>query len=162
MSKHPSTPSARNVIASNRKAFRDYQILERFEAGIQLQGTEVKSIRARNVSLQESFAKVEQNEIVLHNLHIQPYEYGNQFNHDPIRPRRLLLHRREIRRLIGQISEKSRTLIPLSLYLKRGLVKVELGLCVGKQLRDKREDLRRKTDERETARAMALKQRTRD
>lgn len=154
MSSNTSHSGSTNI-ATNRKAFRDYHILERMEAGIQLRGTEVKSIRARRVSLNESYAKVEGNELVLHNLHIEPYDHGNVFNHDPIRPRRLLLHRSEIRRLVGQIAEKGRTLIPLSLYLKRGLVKVEIALCTGKQHKDKRETLKRRTAEREAQRAIA-------
>jgi len=146
-------------LADNRKAFRDYFVLERFEAGIELRGTEVKSIRAGHVSLASAFAGVDGGEAILHDLNINPYEHGNRFNHDPDRPRRLLLHRREIDRLRGQIEQKRLTLIPLSVYLKQGLVKIELGLCKGKQQMDKRETLKRRDADREAARAMAAARR---
>lgn len=141
--------------AFNRKALRDYLVLERFEAGIELRGTEVKSIRNGHISLSGGFAQVEDGEVVLHNINIPPYEYGNRFNHQPDRPRRLLFHKKEINRFQAQIEQKGYTLIPLSVYLKKGLLKIELGLCKGKRLGDKRETLRRKTSERETQRAIA-------
>lgn len=143
------------ALATNRKARRDYQILEKLEAGIELRGTEVKSIRAGKASLGESYARVEGNEVILHGLHIEPYAHGNRFNHDPVRPRRLLLHKQEISRLHGQVAVKGRTLVPLRLYLKRGRVKVELGLGKGKHDQDKRETLKRRTADREAQRAIA-------
>lgn len=143
-------------LAANRKALRDFTVLDRFEAGIELKGTEVKSVRQGNLSLAGSFVKIENNEVILHHATIPPYEQGNRFNHDPDRPRRLLMHRREIDRLRVQLEQKGNSVIPLSVYLKRGtLVKVEIGLCKGKRQADKRETLRRKTAQREADRAMA-------
>lgn len=150
----PSEKSYRKL-AANRKIFRDYLVLERFETGIELRGTEVKSIRNGHVSLAGGFARVEDGQVVLYNINILPYEHGNRFNHEPDRPRRLLLHRREINRLQVQTEQKGYALIPLSVYLKRGLIKIEMGLCKGKRRGDKREALRRKMAERETARAIA-------
>lgn len=151
-----ATPtSSTHRIASNRKASHDYFVLERLECGIALRGTEVKAVRAGHVSLVGAFARAAEGSVFIQNLTIQPYEFGNQFNHDPLRPRRLLLHRNEIKRLESQTSQKGLTLIPLSVYMKHGLVKVELALCRGKQQKDKRETLKRKTAERETERAVA-------
>lgn len=141
------------VIAENRKARHDYHIEEVIEAGLVLQGTEVKSIRGRRVNLKDSFARVENNEVFLYNMHISPYEQGNRFNHDPLRTRKLLLHRREIRRLIGLSREKGMTLVPLRLYFKRGRVKVELAIARGKKLYDKRRDLAERSANREIERA---------
>ncbi len=141
------------VIAENRKARHDYHIDEVLEAGLVLQGTEVKSIRGRRVNLKDSFARVENNEVFLHNMHISPYEQGNRNNHDPLRTRKLLLNRSEIRRLIGLAREKGMTLVPLRLYLKRGRVKVELAVARGKKLYDKRQDLAERTANREIERA---------
>lgn len=155
MTIHPE--NSYRKLAANRKALRDYFILERYEAGIELRGTEAKSLRDGHVGLSGAFARVENGEVVLHNFNIPAYEYGNRFNHDPDRPRRLLLHRREINRLWVQIEQKGHALIPISVFLKRGLVKIELGLCKGKRRSDKRESLRRKTAEREAERAMAAK-----
>jgi SsrA-binding protein len=146
-------------LADNRKAFRDYFVLERFEAGIELRGTEVKSARAGHVSLASAFASVDNGEIILRDLNINPYDHGNRFNHDPARPRRLLMHRREIDRLQGQVEQKRLTLIPLSVYLKKGFVKIELGLCRGKQQQDKREDIKRRDANRDAQRAMAAARR---
>jgi SsrA-binding protein len=140
-------------IATNRRALHDYFVLERFEAGIELRGTEVKSLREGHIALTGAFARVENGDIVLFGVNITPYEFGNRFNHVPDRPRRLLLHRREIGKIQVQVEQKGQTLIPLAVYLKRGLIKVELGLCKGKQAYDKRETLRRKTADREAARA---------
>jgi len=145
----------RSKLASNRKALRDYTVLERLEAGVALCGTEVKSIRNGNLSLSGSFVRMEGREAVLINLNVLPYEHGNRFNHDPARPRRLLLHRKEIGRLQAHTDQKGHAVVPLSVYLKRGLVKVELGICKGKQHSDKREALRRKTADLEAARAIA-------
>ena len=126
-------------IASNRKAFHDYFISERFEAGIELSGTEVKSVRFGMVNLKDSFCIFKNGELFARGIHISPYEKGNIFNREPVRPRRLLMHRREIDRLNSKIMQDGMALIPLSLYLKDSLVKVELGLCKGKKLYDKRE-----------------------
>jgi SsrA-binding protein len=145
------------ILATNRKARHAYHVLERVEAGIALRGAEVKSIRQREVSVAESFARIEGGEVVLHNLHVQPYRHSTAFLEDPRRPRRLLLHRREIARLAGQVTARGRALVPLSMYLKRGRVKVELGLCEGKLVRDKRETLRRRTAELEARRAIAAR-----
>lgn len=148
------------IIASNRKALRNYNVLEKFEAGIELLGTEVKSIRSSKVDLSAGFASIDHGEAMLYEVHIKPYEFAHQFNHEPRRPRRLLLHRREINKLIGKTTMKGLTLIPLSLYFnQRGMIKVELGLCKGKLMRDKRETLRRKTADREAERAMADRRR---
>jgi SsrA-binding protein len=142
-------------VATNRKAQRDYHVLEKIETGIELRGTEVKSIRAGNLNLTEGYARLEKSgEVFLHGVHINPYDHGNVFNHDPVRPRKLLLHRREIKRLFGQTAIKGHSLIPLRAYFKRGNLKVELGLCKGKQAIDKREDIKRKTADREMERAM--------
>jgi len=140
--------------ASNRRALKDYLVLDRYEAGMALRGTEVKSIRDSLVNLTGSYASVDKGQVILH-INIPPYEFGNRFNHDAMRPRRLLLHRKEIARLQSHVEQKGCTLIPLSLYPKKGLVKVELGLCKGKQQSDKRETLRRKTADREAERAIA-------
>lgn len=144
----------RKVLSTNRKARHDYHIEEVFEAGIALTGTEVKSLRGGHANLKDSYASVERDGVFLLNCHVSPYAPANRFNHDPLRPRRLLLHRVEIRRLIGKVQEKGLTLIPLSLYLKNGRVKVELALARGKKQYDKREDLKRRTQEREMAEAL--------
>ena len=125
-------------VASNRKAFHDYFIEERYEAGIELAGTEVKSIRLGNINLRDSFCTVKNGELLVHGVHISPYEKGNIFNRDPDRSRRLLMHKREIRRLQARIQQDGLTLIPLSVYLKDSLVKMEIGLAKGKKLYDKR------------------------
>lgn len=156
MPKSPEQQNERRLKIINRKARHDYFIMEKFETGIELLGTEVKSIRAGQVDLSAGFAMIENGQVFLHDVHIKPYDFGHQFNHEPRRPRRLLLHRQEIRKLDGILTQKGMTLIPLSVYLNnRGLIKVELGLCRGQQAPDKRDRLRRKTDERETARAIA-------
>ncbi|MBN2301863.1 MAG: SsrA-binding protein SmpB [Lentisphaerae bacterium] len=152
MAKEQKTLSGK--LATNRKAFHDYEILERIEAGIELRGTEIKSLRNSSVSLSGSFAKVEEGQAILHNLTIQPYEHGNRFNHPPARPRRLLLHRNEIRKLQTVIEQKRHTIVPLSIYIKKNIAKIELGLCKGKTIGDKRETLKRKTAEREAMRAI--------
>ncbi len=148
-------PAGIKVIAQNRKAHFDYHVLEKIEAGIALHGPEVKSIRAGGVSLGESFATVENGQVILRDLHVNPYPCARLEVCDPVRPKVALLHRREIKRLAAQIAQQGRTLIPLRLYLKQGLVKIELALCAGKQAEDKRDSLRRKTTERETARTIA-------
>ena len=132
------------IVASNRKARHEYFIEDTIEAGIVLKGTEVKSIRAGRVNVKESYAMVENGEVFIYNMHISPYEQGNIYNVDPIRKRKLLLNKREIRRLEAQVMQKGYTLIPLTVYIKNGLVKVELALGKGKKLYDKREDIAKK------------------
>jgi SsrA-binding protein len=139
---------------SNRKAFHDYFVLERFEAGIELAGTEVKSLRAGTVNLKDAFCSVKDGELFVRSMHIAPYEKGNIFNRDPVRPRRLLMHKREIRKLAAKVAQDGLTLIPLSLYFKDSRVKLELGLCQGKKLHDKRQTEVKKTASREMERAM--------
>ncbi len=148
------------LICNNKKAYHDYFIEEKFEAGLVLQGTEVKSLRAGMANLNDSFMMVRDGEAYLHNLNISQYAFGNRQNHQPDRNRKLLLHRREIDRLYGRIREKGLSVIPLRLYFKDGLVKVEIGLAKGKKLYDKREDLKTKDSHREVA--QALKSRNRD
>lgn len=142
-------------IADNRKARHDFHIEETFEAGIALQGTEVKSLRLGRVNLRDSFARVEKGEVFLHGVHISPYEQGNRFNHDPLRVRKLLLHKREIRRLIGKTREEGYTLVPLKLYFKNGKCKVELALAKGKKLYDKRDSIAKRDAERRARQASA-------
>ncbi|MCE5251753.1 SsrA-binding protein SmpB [bacterium] len=141
------------IATKNKKAYHDYFILSKYEAGIVLQGTEVKSIRLGHVNLNDSYARVIDNELWLIGLHISPYEQGNIFNHDPLRKRKLLLHSAEIERLRKSIEEKGLTIVPLSLYLNGGRVKVELGLARGKHLYDKREDKASRDARREIDRA---------
>lgn len=141
-------------VATNRKALHDYFVLDRVEAGVELRGTEVKSVRSGNVNLTGGFVKIEQGRMVLLGVHIAPYECGNRHNHDPLRPRQLLLHRREISRLAGKLATKGLTLIPLCMYFGRRWAKVELGVCKGKQDFDKRETIRRKEADREAQRAI--------
>jgi SsrA-binding protein len=150
---------AEKLICNNKKAFHDYFIEERYEAGLVLRGTEVKSLRIGKVNMGDSFALVKSGEAFLHNLHISPYEFGNRENHDPDRMRKLLMHRAEIHKLFGKIREQGYTLIPLRLYFKDGRAKVELGLAKGKKLHDKREDLKQKEMKRDVA--QALKERNR-
>lgn len=145
---------ARKVVARNRKARHEYEILETFEAGMELKGPEVKSLREGAMSFQDAFARVDGGEVWLHSLHISPYEQANRFNEDPVRPRRLLLHRNQIRQLAVQTEEKGLTLVPLEVYFKRGYAKVLLAVGRGKKLHDKRETLKRKQQEREADRAM--------
>ncbi len=127
------------TVASNRKAYHDYFVLERFEAGISLAGTEVKSVREGRVNLKDSYCTIDGGELFVRNMHISPYEKGNIFNRDPMRVRKLLMHRREILKLFSEISKKGLTLVPLSLYFRNSKLKVELGLCKGKKLYDKRD-----------------------
>lgn len=142
------------LIAENRKAYHEYFILERLEAGIALTGTEIKSLRMGQVSLREAFARIEGGEIWLHQCHIAPYAQGNRYNHEPLRPRRLLLHKREIMRLVGKMGEKGLALVPTKFYWKGDWAKVELGLAKGKKLHDKRDALASKESQREMQRAM--------
>ena len=142
------------VVATNRKALRDYVVQERFEAGISLAGTEVKSCRERLVQLGESFARIENGEAMVYNLHIAAYGFGNRFNHEVKRPRRLLLHKKEILKLGQWLGSKGGTLIPLKMYFKQGLVKLELAYCLGKTHGDQREDIRRREADRGIRRAL--------
>ena len=144
-------PKAEGIkqIASNRKAFHDYFVEERFEAGLVLHGTEVKSLRQGAVNLKESFCHVKNGELFVQGMHISPYEKGNIFNRDPLRPKKLLMHKREIARLYGKVKQDGYALIPLSLYFRGPLVKMELGLCKGKKLHDKRDSEAKKDARRE-------------
>ena len=141
-------------ICANRKAFHEYFVLERFEAGIELAGTEVKSIRAGEVNLKDSFCLVKNGELFVRGMHVSPYEHGNIFNKDPVRPRRLLMHKREIAKLEARVMQDGVALIPLSLYFKDGRVKVELGLCKGKKLHDKRDSEAEREAKRDIERVM--------
>ncbi len=148
------------IICTNRKARRDYEILETMEAGLVLVGTEVKSLRDGQAQLKDSFAGIDDGELYLYNAHINPYRMGNRFNHEPTRTRKLLMHEREIRRLIGKIQEKGLTLIPLRLYFSdSGKVKVELGLARGKRSYDKRREIAERDAKREMRRAVKDKER---
>lgn len=142
------------VVAQNKKAFHDYFILDRYEAGIELFGTEVKSVRAGGVNLKDSFCTVKDGELFARGLHISPYEKGNIFNRDPLRPKRLLMHKREIQKISLRAQQDGLTLVPLSVYFKDSRVKVEIGLCQGKKLHDKRETEAKRGAEREIERAM--------
>lgn len=142
------------LICNNKKAYHEYFIEEKFEAGISLKGTEVKSLRMGKANMGDSFALVRGGEVQLHNLHILPYDFGNRENHDPDRVRKLLLHKAEIGKLFIKTQERGYALVPLKLYFKNGLVKVELGLAKGKKLYDKREDLKQKDQKRDLAQAL--------
>ena len=139
-------------IANNKKAFHDYFIDEKYEAGISLAGTEVKSLRMGKCSIKEAYVRIERGEVIVFGMHISPYEKGNIFNKDPLRPRKLLLHRYEINKLESKLKEKGLTLIPLSVYFKDSLVKVEVGLARGKKIYDKRQDIAKKDQRREAER----------
>jgi len=141
------------IAIDNRKARHDYQILDTYEAGIVLEGTEVKSIRAGKANLKDSYARVEKGELFLYNMHISPYEQGNRFNHEPKRTRKLLMHKHEINRLLGKTKEKGLSLVPLKLYFKSNKVKVQIGLARGKKLHDKRHALAERDAKREMERA---------
>lgn len=147
------------IITTNRKARHEYEILESMETGIVLLGTEVKSLREGRANLKESFANVRNGELFLYNAHISPYSHGNINNHDPIRTRKLLLHKKQIKKLIGKVQEKGLTLVPLRLYFKNGKVKVELALAKGKKIYDKRRDIAKRDSERELRRQLRHKQR---
>ena len=153
------SPKALGVkqVAQNRKAYHDYFILEKFEAGIELAGTEVKSIRGGNVNLKDAFCMVKDGELFVRGMHISPYEKGNIFNRDPMRPKRLLMHKKEIMRLYGRIKQDGLALIPLSAYFKDSRVKLELGLARGKKLHDKREAAATKSSEREMDRHLKMR-----
>jgi SsrA-binding protein len=150
---------AQKSIAENRKAFHDFHILETFEAGIALLGTEVKSIREGAVNLRDSFARVEGSEVWIYNVHINPYSHRGYSDHEPTRRRKLLLHRQEIRKLIGRTVERGMTLVPTRMYFKNGYVKVAIGLAKGKQAHDKRETIKRREADRETRAAVKERRR---
>ncbi|HHY06116.1 MAG TPA: SsrA-binding protein SmpB [Clostridia bacterium] len=147
------------IVTENRKARHDYFIEETYEAGIVLAGTEVKSLRAGRANLKDSYAQVENGEMFLFNMHISPYEQGNRFNVDPVRPRKLLLHKREINRLLGKVKQQGLTLVPLRVYFKKGRAKVELALAKGKKVYDKRKTMAERDAQREMARALREKDR---
>ncbi|MFP4017043.1 MAG: SsrA-binding protein SmpB [Halanaerobiales bacterium] len=147
------------VIARNKKARHDFNIEDVYEAGIKLKGTEIKSIREGKVNLKDSFALVENGEVWLYNMHISPYSHGNRANHEPERKRKLLLNKSEIRTFIGKVKMKGYTLVPLSIYIRKNLAKVELALATGKNVRDKRRDIAKKTAEREIEKAFKERQR---
>ena len=148
------------ILAQNRKARHDYFIEETYEAGIVLLGTEVKSLRAAKANLKDSYARVENGELLLYNMHISPYNFASYYNHDPLRPRVLLMHKKEIGKLSGYVQEKGYTLVPLSAYLSRGKVKIELALAKGKKNYDKRQSLAEKDAKREIERAFRDRQRS--
>jgi SsrA-binding protein len=147
-------PEDIKIVARNKKARHDYFIEETLEAGIELFGTEVKSIKGGKVNIKDSHARIDGGEVLLYNMHISPYEKGNIYNKDPLRTRRLLLHKREIRRLIGYTQQKGLTLVPLSVYITRGLVKIELAVARGKKTYDKRDDIAKKDAQRNIERAL--------
>ncbi len=147
------------VVARNKKALHDYFIEERYEAGLALRGTEVKSVRLGKVSIKESYAQIVRGEVFVFGMHISPYEHGNIYNVDPLRTRKLLLHRKQIRKLETQVMQKGFTLVPLSIYIRDGLVKLELGLARGKKLYDKRETLAKKDEMRRIDREMSRRYR---
>ncbi len=145
------------LIANNKKAYHDYFILETYEAGIALSGTEVKSMRMGKCSIKEAFIRVEKGEVFIYGMHISPYEKGNIFNKDPLRVRKLLLHRSEINKLLGKTKEQGITIMPLKVYFKGSLVKVEIGLAKGKKLYDKRQDIAKKDQKREAQREFKIR-----
>ncbi|OEH92265.1 SsrA-binding protein SmpB [Bacillus solimangrovi] len=146
------------AIAQNKKARHDYTIEDTYEAGLVLQGTEIKSIRAGRVNMKDSYARVEGGEVFVHNMHISPYEQGNRYNHEPLRTRKLLLHKKEIAKLIGLTREKGYALVPLKVYIKNGVAKMLIGLGKGKKKYDKREDLKKKAMKRDVERALKDRQ----
>ncbi len=148
---------SQRLIANNKKAYHDYFIDEKYEAGIALHGTEVKSMRMGKCSIKESFVRIENGEVFVYGMHVSPYEKGNLFNRDPLRVKKLLLHKTEINKLAGKIKEKGYTLVPLQVYFKNGRVKVEIGLARGKKLYDKRESIAKKDARRETERQFKVK-----
>ena len=145
------------LIANNKKAGHDYFLEEMYECGVSLHGTEVKSMRMGKCSIKEAFVHIENGEVIVYGMHISPYEKGNIFNRDPLRPKKLLMHKREIRKLQGQIKEKGYTIVPVKVYLKGSLVKVQIALAKGKKLYDKRQDIAKKDQRRETEREFKVK-----
>ncbi len=148
---------SKKLIANNKKAFHDYFIEDKYEAGISLAGTEVKSLRMGKCSVKESFIRIENGEVIIYGMHISPYEKGNIFNKDPLRPRKLLMHKYEINKIAGKMAEKGYTVVPLQVYFKGSLVKVEIALARGKKLYDKRQDIAKKDMRRESERDFKVK-----
>lgn len=148
---------ALKLVANNKKAYHDYFIDEKYEAGLVLHGTEVKSMRMGKCSIKESFVRIESNEVWVYGMHISPYEKGNIFNRDPLRPKKLLMHKAQIRKLTGQLAEKGFTLVPLQVYFKDGRAKVEIGLARGKKLYDKRQDIAKKDQRREAEKEFKIR-----
>lgn len=154
MAKHNHQENPSNLVAQNKKARHDYSIEETYEAGIALTGTEIKSVREKRVNLRDGFAQVRNGEAWLMNVHISPYDQGNQFNHDPLRNRKLLLHKKELQKLTGELANKGITLVPLKMYIKHGYAKVLLGVAKGKHEYDKRETIKRRDQNRQIERVM--------
>lgn len=150
--------SGKKILAVNRKARYNYAVEDTLECGIELRGTEVKSMKERSFSFSDAYAKITDGELWLVGLHVTPYKFGNIYNHEPDRTRKLLVHRQEIKRLSRKVNERGLTLIPLSFYLSRGMVKLELGICKGKRMVDKREDIKRRDLKRDADRAMRFKE----
>lgn len=148
--------TAKKLIANNKKVYHDYFLEEKYETGIALAGTEVKSLRMGKCSIKEAFVRIENEEIIIYGMHISPYEKGNIFNKDPLRPRKLLMHKQEIKKLVGKIKEKGYTLVPVEVYFSGSLVKVEIALARGKKLYDKRQDIAKKDQKREAARELKV------
>ena len=148
---------AMKLVANNKKAYHDYFIDEKYEAGLVLHGTEVKSLRLGKCSVKEAFVRIESSEVWIYGMHISPYEKGNIFNRDPLRPKKLLMHKDEIRKLTGKISEKGFTIVPLQVYFKDGRAKIEIGLARGKKLYDKRQDIAKKDQRREAEKEFKVK-----
>ena len=148
---------AMKLVANNKKAYHDYFIDEKYEAGLVLHGTEVKSLRLGKCSVKEAFVRIENSEVWIYGMHISPYEKGNIFNRDPLRPKKLLMHKDEIRKLTGKISEKGFTIVPLQVYFKDGRAKIEIGLARGKRLYDKRQDIAKKDQRREAEKEFKVK-----
>ncbi len=149
--------SAIKIVAQNKKAYHDYFVLEKLEAGIELFGTEVKSIRQGKINLKDSWCSIKDGEMFVNGMHISPYEQGNIFNRDPLRVKRLLLHKKEIRRFHANVKQEGLSIVPLSVYFSKGRAKVEIGLCKGKKLYDKREVAAKKDAQRDIARAMSIR-----
>ncbi len=147
----------KKLIANNKKAYHDFFLEERYEAGIELHGTEVKSMRMGKCSIKEAFIRIENGEVIIYGMHVSPYEKGNIFNRDPLRPKKLLMHKSEIRKLVGKIAEKGYTLVPVEVYFKGSLVKVDIALAKGKKQYDKRQDIAKKDMRREAERDFKVK-----
>ena len=147
----------RKIISNNKKAFHDYNVVEKFDAGMVLTGTEIKSIRKGAINLKDGFAKIEDNEVWLYNVHISPYEQGNRFNPAPERKRKLLLNKNEILKMAGKVKKEKYTIVPLNVFLENGWAKCEIALAKGKQLHDKREDIAKKAVERDIARNIKIR-----
>lgn len=145
------------LVANNKKAYHDYFVDEKYEAGLVLHGTEVKSLRMGKCSIKEAFIRIENGEVWVYGMHISPYEMGNIFNKDPLRPKKLLMHKAEINKLLGKIKEKGITLVPLQVYFKDGRAKIEVGLCRGKKLYDKRQDIAKKDQRREAEKEFKIR-----